>query len=82
MKTTTAIALLAVGFLLCACKPNDPPAPPTTTTTTTTTTTKTEVKKEEKHEVPDTHGMPGMAELFKGDEKKEEKKDEKAAEKK
>ncbi len=29
-----------------------------------------EAKKEEKHDAPDTHGMPGMADLFKGDDKK------------
>jgi hypothetical protein len=29
-----------------------------------------EAKKEEKHDTPDTHGMPGMSELFKDDPKK------------
>ena len=34
---------------------------------------KAEPAKEAKHEAPDTHGMPGMADLFKGEEKAEKK---------
>jgi hypothetical protein len=75
MKMTVAFAALVAGLALSACGRNEPPkaasgAPPTATATTMV---KGQTKKEEKSDVPDTHGMPGMSELFKGDDKAGEK---------
>ena len=78
MNNRRALLALAAVLPRAACGPGDAPKPATSTTTTTTTATKTEVKAEEKPHAPESHGMPGMADLFKGDEKKDEKKDEKA----
>ena len=58
--------LTAAAFLLFACGPGEPPKP------TPAKASATEAKKEETH-APDTHGMPGMSELFKSDDKKDEK---------
>ena len=69
MRFPIAIVVLSAGCMLAACGPSDKPkvTPPAST----------EAKTEAPH-APDTHGMPGMSELFKGDEKKpEEKKDDK-----
>ena len=79
MNTTLRLATLcAAPFLIAACGPGEAPKATTSTTTTVTTGANTEVKVEEKPHAPESHGMPGMADLFKGDEKKDEKKDEKA----
>jgi ABC-type glycerol-3-phosphate transport system substrate-binding protein len=71
MKTTAAVAALITGLTLAACGQNTPPpAKPTSTTSTTSPSPSPAAKTEAKHETPDTHGMPGMSELVKGEEKK------------
>jgi hypothetical protein len=76
MKATTIFAILAACAVLAACGPGEAPKA-TPAKATTGAPAAVEAKKEEKRETPDTHGMPGMSELFKGDDKKDEKKDEK-----
>ena len=72
MKMTSGVAALLACLTLAACGPNEPPAPKTTSVNSNA-----EAKKETKPEVPDTHGMPGMSDLFKTEEKAAEKAGEK-----
>ena len=75
------MATFVALFIFVACSPNDPSkAAPAAPKSTAATDAKPEPKKEE-HHTPDTHGMPGMSELFKGDDKAAEKTPEKAPEK-
>jgi hypothetical protein len=79
MKITAACATLLAGIALAACGPGESPkATPAAAPTSTATPTSVDAKKEAKHDTPDTHGMPGMSELFKGDDKAGEKPPEKA----
>ena len=75
MKRITAITAVVVGLALAACGSSDPPT--AKTTPTTPPATNAAAKTEPKHDTPDTHGMPGMSELFKGDDKKADKADDK-----
>ena len=79
MKIANAFATLFAGITLAACGPSEPPkAAPAAATTTSAAPASADAKKEAKHDTPDTHGMPGMSELFKGDDKAAEKPAEKA----
>jgi hypothetical protein len=64
---------LAVGA--CGDSAKQPPAPKVgvVNAATAPADAKAEPAKEAKHEAPDTHGMPGMADLFMGEEKAEKK---------
>lgn len=75
MKMTAAIVALVASLALTACGPNETPKamPTAAQTSTAAPIAKGESKKEEKMHVPDTHGMPGMSELFKGGDKAGEK---------
>lgn len=82
MRALVVYSCFAIACALAGCGPGDPPkaVPAATGGSATAASGKVEAKKEEKHEkheAPDSHGMPGMSELFKGDDKKEEKKDQK-----
>ena len=72
---------MSLAFALTACDESAPPpkaatpavavVPATATASATASSAAAvEAKKEEKPDVPDTHGMPGMADLFKGEDKK------------
>ena len=83
MKNFAIIAAIAASLVLVACGRDEPPKPSTTAKplSSSTTAAKTETKKEEAPHAPDLHGMPGMADLFKGEEKPVVKASEKPVEK-
>lgn len=66
MRTMAVAFALLAALTLSACGRDAPPAAPKTATTPPVSS---ETKAEKKHEVPETHGMPGMSELVKGEEK-------------
>lgn len=74
MKMNRVAMILLAGVVLAACSRSEAPAPAAAAAPAgaTASAVKAEAKKEEKHEAPDIHGMPGMSELFKGDDKKPE----------
>ena len=79
MKIANAFATIFAGIMLAACGPGETPkAAPVAATTTPAAPANADARKEAKHDAPDTHGMPGMSELFKGDDKAAEKPAEKA----
>jgi len=77
----TLIAAASVAFVaafVAACGQEPAPAAPTAPSTTTSTAPApsapaAEAKKDEGAHAPETHGMPGMSELFKSDGKDEKK---------
>jgi len=66
-----ALTIAALSLALAACGQSNDQSKATSSTPSAPATTAAPEAKKEVHEAPDTHGMPGMSELFKGkDEKK------------
>jgi len=75
MRTSIAMLTTLAGFGLAACGGSEPPAAPKPASAAPAPAATPESgKAEAKAEVPDTHGMPGMADLFKSDEEKKAEK--------
>lgn len=68
MKNFAVIAAIVACLMLVACGRNEPPKA-TPAATPLSNAAKAETKKDEAPHAPDTHGMPGMSELFKADDK-------------
>ena len=81
MKSLAVAATFVASFALVACGRNEPPKATSAPLSGATTVTQAEPKKEEAPHAPDTHGMPGMSELFKGDDKPADKAGDKAGQK-
>lgn len=71
MKSLAAFTTLVTCLVLVACGRNESPkaTPVATPLSSAANVPKAEIKKDEAPHAPDTHGMPGMSELFKGDDK-------------
>jgi predicted small lipoprotein YifL len=76
LPTSAFFAALAASLSLTACGPTE--APKATSAAAPAASATAATKSEDKPEANDGHGMPGMADLFKGDPKAEEKSAEKA----
>ena len=81
MKNLAVVATFVASLVLVACGRNEPPKATPAPLSSATTVTKAEPKKDEAPHAPDTHGMPGMSELFKGDDKPADKAGDKAGQK-
>ena len=73
LMIAVATAALASGCGQEQPAPAKPAAPAATSAPAQPAAAPEAKKKEEGAQVPETHGMPGMAELFKGEEKGEKK---------
>ena len=76
MRAIAAVGLAGLGLAVAACGDSaKQPVPKVgvVNAVPAAVEAKAEPAKEAKHEAPDTHGMPGMAELFKGEDKTEKK---------
>lgn len=76
MRAIAAVGLAGLGLAVAACGDSaKQPVPKVGVVNAAPAAfeAKAEPVKEAKHEAPDTHGMPGMAELFKGEDKTEKK---------
>jgi len=76
MRAIAGVGLVGLALAVAACGDSaKQPAPKVGVVNASATVAEAKVDpvKEAKHEAPDTHGMPGMAELFKGEEKPEKK---------
>jgi hypothetical protein len=76
MRSIAAVGIVGLGLIGAACGDSaKQPTPKVGVVNAAAAATESgaEPAKEAKHEAPDTHGMPGMADLFKGEEKPEKK---------
>ena len=81
MKNFGVLAAIVTSLTLASCGRSEPTKAPPAATPSAGSATKAETKKEEAPHAPDLHGMPGMADLFKGDDKPAVKASEKPADK-
>jgi hypothetical protein len=74
MKTTATVLALATSAVLYACGGGAEPPKTAPAAAPKAEAPKAEAPKEEKKDAAESHGMPGMSDLFKVEEKKPEEK--------